>query len=94
MNDEMLRVRNLKVVFPNSRGVVRAVEGIDLRVRAGECAALVGESGCGKSVTSLALMKLLNTPPALWQADEMVFDGRDLLQLSEEEMLSRFGVSL
>ena len=91
MSDDLLRVRNLKVVFPNRRGVVRAVEGIDLRVRAGECAALVGESGCGKSVTSLALMKLLNTPPALWQADEMMFDGRDLLRLSEEEMLSLRG---
>ena len=87
MSEEILRVKNLKVVFPNPRGVIRAVEGIDLSVRPGECAALVGESGCGKSVTALALMKLLKSPPALWQADELTFGGMDLLSMSEEDML-------
>ncbi len=90
----ILKVKNLKVIFPNQRGVIRAVEGIDLSIRPGECAALVGESGCGKSVTSLALMKLLNSPPALWQADELTFDGRDLLKASEEEMLDIRGKDL
>ena len=87
MSDSILSVKNLKVIFPNSRGAIRAVEGVSLNVRPGECAALVGESGCGKSVTSLALMRLLNSPPALWQADEMIFDGRDMLSLSEEQLL-------
>ena len=81
----LLNIRNLKVVFPSDMGVVRAVEGIDLSVRAGECAAIVGESGCGKSVTSMAIMRLLNSPPALMQADEMTFDGHDLLKMEENE---------
>ena len=67
--NELLNVRNLKVIFPTERGIVRAVEGVNLSVRPGECIAIVGESGCGKSVTSLAMMKLLSSPPALMQAD-------------------------
>ena len=55
----MLKLRNLKVIFPNAHGIVKAVEGIDMDIKKGECVALVGESGCGKSVTSLAIMKLL-----------------------------------
>ena len=85
--NELLNVRNLKVIFPTERGIVRAVEGVNLSVRPGECIAIVGESGCGKSVTSLAMMKLLSSPPALMQADEMTFDGKDLLQMSEKQML-------
>lgn len=94
MNDPVLNVRNLKVVFPGEHGVVRAVEGIDLTLHPGECAALVGESGCGKSVTSLALMRLLSSPPALWHADEMTFDGRDMLTMSENELLRIRGKDL
>ncbi|MBE5770351.1 MAG: ABC transporter ATP-binding protein [Clostridiales bacterium] len=85
-NKPLLNIRNLKVVFPSDMGVVRAVEGIDLSVHAGECAAIVGESGCGKSVTSMAIMRLLNSPPALMQADEMTFDGHDLLSMEENEL--------
>ena len=62
----ILHVENLKVIFPNPAGVVRAVEGVSLSVREGECAAIVGESGSGKSVTSLAVMKLLSTPSCGW----------------------------
>ena len=94
MSEPILRVRNLKVVFPGKHGVVRAVEGIDLTLHPGECAALVGESGCGKSVTSLALMRLLSSPPALWQADELTFDGRDMLTMSENELLNIRGKDL
>ena len=83
----MLKVENLKVIFPNPAGVVRAVEGVDLTVREGECAAIVGESGSGKSVTSLSIMKLLNSPPAVMQVDTLEFDGRDLRQATEKEML-------
>ena len=74
----ILHVENLKVIFPNPAGVVRAVEGVSLSVREGECAAIVGESGSGKSVTSLAVMKLLSTPPAVMRVDRLEFDGRDL----------------
>ena len=89
MTDElMLKLRNLKVIFPNEMGVVRAVEGIDLDIHKGECVALVGESGCGKSVTSLAVMKLLNTPPALVQVDELKIDGIELKDYSNKKMQS------
>jgi len=82
----MLKLRNLKVIFPNAMGVVKAVEGIDLDIRKGECVALVGESGCGKSVTSLAIMKLLNSPPALMQVDELCVDGIELKDYSNKKM--------
>lgn len=89
MNDElMLKLRNLKVIFPNQAGIVKAVEGIDLDVHKGECVALVGESGCGKSVTSLAIMKLLNSPPALVSVDELVVDGEELNDYSNKKMQS------
>lgn len=83
---EMLKVRGLKVIFPNEAGIVRAVENIDIDVNEGECVALVGESGCGKSVTSLAIMKLLSSPPALVDAKEITLDGENLLELSEKKM--------
>ena len=89
MNEElMLKLRNLKVIFPNAMGIVKAVEGIDLDIHKGECVALVGESGCGKSVTSLAVMKLLNTPPALISVDEQVIDGVELKDYSNKKMQS------
>ncbi len=87
MTDElMLKLRNLKVIFPNAMGVVKAVEGIDLDIRRGECVALVGESGCGKSVTSLAIMRLLNSPPALMKVDELCVGGVELKDLSNKKM--------
>ena len=82
----MLKLRNLKVIFPNAMGVVKAVEGIDLDIHKGECVALVGESGCGKSVTSLAIMKLLNTPPALISVDELCVGGEELKDYSNKKM--------
>ena len=86
MTEAMLQVRNLKVAFPCTGGVIRAVEGIDLTTRKGECVALVGESGCGKSVTALSIMRLLRTPPSVSRLDELRLDGRDLAGLSEREM--------
>ena len=88
MNDNMLTMRNLKVVFPSNAGMIRAVEGIDLDIRKGECVAVVGESGCGKSVTSLAVMKLLNSPPALMRVDELRLDDEELKDYSETKMQS------
>ena len=81
----LLDVENLHVQFNTSRGVVRAVEGISYQVRAGEVVALVGESGCGKSVSSLAIMRLLAQSGRVTQG-RIVFDGRDLLTLSEDAM--------
>ncbi len=84
----MLKLRNLKVIFPNSHGIVKAVEGIDMDIKKGECVALVGESGCGKSVTSLAIMKLLSTPPAMIKVDELKVDGEELKDYTNKRMQS------
>ncbi len=86
MTDTVLEVRNLKVVFPCPGGVIRAVEGIDLETKKGECVALVGESGCGKSVTALSIMKLLRTPPSVSRIDKLQLDGRDLTHLNERDL--------
>jgi peptide/nickel transport system ATP-binding protein len=82
----LLEVDDLHVHFVTSRGVVRAVEGISYTVRRGEVVALVGESGCGKSVSSLAIMRLLAKPAGRIVRGRILFEGRDLLKLSDEEM--------
>jgi peptide/nickel transport system ATP-binding protein len=79
------------VHFVTSRGVVRAVEGVSWRVYPGEMVALVGESGCGKSVSALAVMRLLAKPAGRVTRGRVLFEGRDLLTLSEEEMRERRG---
>ena len=81
----LLEVDNLHVEFRTSRGVVRAVEGISYQVRAGEVVALVGESGCGKSVSSLAIMRLLAQTGRVTRG-RVLFGGRDLLTLAADEM--------
>ena len=82
----LLEVENLHAHFVTTGGVVRAVEGISYRVRAGEVVALVGESGCGKSVSALAIMRLLARPAGRIVAGRVLFQGRDLLKLADEEM--------
>ncbi|MDX2264686.1 MAG: ABC transporter ATP-binding protein [Hyphomicrobiales bacterium] len=84
--DVLLSVQNLHVRFNTSRGVVRAVEGVSYDVRRGEVLAIVGESGCGKSVSSLAIMGLLPKRTSEITDGRIVFDGRDLLKLSDAEM--------
>jgi oligopeptide/dipeptide ABC transporter ATP-binding protein len=81
----LLEVRNLKTYFETEDGVVKAVDGIDLHVHPGEVLGLVGESGCGKSVTSLSIMRLIDKPGKI-VAGEILYDGRDLLKLTEAEM--------
>lgn len=85
MDNKVLNIKNLKVVFPNQMGIIRAVEGIDIRIEKGKCVALVGESGCGKSVTSLAAMKLLSSS-AMMRVDEMTLCGEDITKLTDKEM--------
>ena len=83
--DRLLEVRGLRTSFHTTDGVVRAVTGIDFHVNRGEIMGLVGESGCGKSVTSLSIMRLI-APPGRVEAGEVIFDGRDLLTLSQRQM--------
>jgi peptide/nickel transport system ATP-binding protein len=81
----LLDVHGLTTSFRTSEGVVRAVTGVDLSVRRGEILGLVGESGCGKSVTSLSILRLIQ-PPGRIEAGEVRFDGRDLMQIPEHGM--------
>ena len=82
----LLRVDGLKTHFHTRDGVVRAVDGVSFDVHPGETLAIVGESGCGKSVTAMSILRLLPMPPARIVGGRIEFDGRDLLGLSEDEM--------
>jgi oligopeptide/dipeptide ABC transporter ATP-binding protein len=82
----LLEVRHLSTQFTTRGGVVRAVDDVSWDVREGETVALVGESGCGKSVSALSVMRLVAAPPGRIVGGEIWFKGRDLLRLSEEEM--------
>ncbi len=84
--EALLEVKDLRTHFHTDAGVARAVDGISFNIQRGQCVALVGESGCGKSVTSLTIMRLLSVPPARIASGKVLFKGRDLLALSEPEM--------
>ncbi len=88
--DNLLEVRNLKTYFFTEDGVVKAVDGVDFTVQRGEILGLVGESGCGKSVTSLSIMRLVGIPGRVVDG-EIFFEGRSLLDLSEDEMVDMRG---
>jgi peptide/nickel transport system ATP-binding protein len=82
----LLRVHDLKTHFHTRDGVVRAVDGVSFDVMPGETLAVVGESGCGKSVTAMSILRLLPMPPARIAGGRIEFEGRNLLELSEPEM--------
>ncbi len=82
----LLEVKNLKTYFYTEDGVVKAVDGVDFYVSPGEVMGLVGESGCGKSVTSLSIMRLVSMPGKVVEG-EIIFDGKDLLKYTEEQMV-------
>lgn len=86
MPEAILSIRNLKTYFYTYAGVVRALEGIDLDLYKGETLGLVGETGCGKSVTSLSIMRLVPNPPGKIVEGQVIFKGEDLLKKTEEEM--------
>ena len=81
----LLDVRGLKTSFSTRDGIVQAVNGMDVRIKPGKTLGMVGESGCGKSVTALSVMRLIDRPGRI-EAGEIVFEGRDLLRLREDEM--------
>jgi len=83
--EPLLQVERLQTHFATQDGVVRAVEGLSFHIHAGETLAIVGESGCGKSVTSMSILRLIQEPPGRI-AGQIRFQGRDLLKLSEAEM--------
>ena len=87
-NGSLLEIADLKTHFVTDRGVARAVDGVSFDVSRGQTVALVGESGCGKTVTALSIMRLVPDPPGKIVNGRVVFQGRDLLGLTERQMRS------
>src|SRR3970040_1750623 len=85
-NEVLLNIEGLQTHFFTEAGTVRAVDGVSLMVRKGETLGIVGESGCGKSVTALSILRLIPNPPGRVEGGNVHFQGRDLLKLSEKEM--------
>ena len=81
----MLHVRNLKTTFPTDRGIVKAVDGVDFSLKNGEIVGLVGESGCGKSMTMLSILRLV-PPPGKVDSGEIIFEGKNLVNATPSEM--------
>jgi peptide/nickel transport system ATP-binding protein/oligopeptide transport system ATP-binding protein len=87
MTDErLLEIKDLHTYFYTDEGVVKAVDGVDLSIGRGETLGLVGESGCGKSVTALSIMRLIQEPPGRIFGGQILFHGKDLTKLSKAEM--------
>ena len=82
----LLEVKDLRTHFFTQEGVVKAVDGVSYDLQEGETLGLVGESGCGKSVSALSLMRLVQDPPGRIVGGEVIFEGRDLLKITEDEM--------
>jgi oligopeptide/dipeptide ABC transporter ATP-binding protein len=86
MSDIVLEVRNLKTHFHTDEGVVPAVDGVDFTLKKGKTLCVVGESGCGKSVTAYTVMRLIPMPPGKVESGEIIYKGKNLVKLTENEM--------
>ncbi|MCP4630283.1 MAG: ABC transporter ATP-binding protein [bacterium] len=86
MKDKLLEIENLHVNFHTPEGIARAVDGVSFHLDPGETIGLVGESGCGKSVTSLSILGLIPSPPGEIESGKIKFDGRNLLNLGTEKL--------
>ncbi|WP_155590174.1 ABC transporter ATP-binding protein [Lysinibacillus cavernae] len=86
MSKTILEVKDLRINFKTYAGLVRAVRGVNFDLKEGETLAIVGESGSGKSVTSNALMKLIPQPPGIYESGQILFNGRDLVPLTDKAM--------
>src|SRR5215813_7659107 len=82
----LLDIRDLRTHFHTEEGVVRAVDGVSLSIARGETLGVVGESGCGKSVTAMSILQLNPVPPTQYAGGRILFRGRDLLKLSEPDL--------
>src|SRR3989441_13147773 len=88
MAQPLLEVQNISVAFDTDRGQIRPVRDVSFSIFPGQTVALVGESGCGKSVTAMSILRLIPAPPGKVLGGRVLFEGRDLLALSEREMRS------
>src|SRR5690606_30122938 len=82
----VLELRGLRTYFDTEEGTVKAVDGVDLAIGRGETLGIVGESGCGKSVTAYSIMRLIPDPPGRIAGGQILFEGQDLARISEAEM--------
>ena len=85
-NKELLEVKDLGITFFTDRGALPAVQEVSFNIKPGETLGVVGESGCGKSMTALSLMQLIPSPPGKITAGEIMYKGEDLLKKSPKEM--------
>ena len=83
---DLLSVHGLRTYFRTQAGLMRAVDGVDLSIKAGQTLGVVGESGCGKSVTALSIMRLIDAPGRIEPGSRILFEGRDLVELEEGEL--------
>jgi ABC-type dipeptide/oligopeptide/nickel transport system ATPase component len=86
MQDDLLDIRNLTVSFNTDDGIFSAVDNVSFCVKKGEIVGLVGESGCGKSVTSLSILRLIPSPPATVESGQIFFNGNDLLKMDAADL--------
>lgn len=85
MNKTLIEIKDLKVYFHTDKGIVKSVNGVSFNINEGETIGIVGESGCGKSVTAMSLMKLL--PTSKIEGGEIIFQGKDILKMNENELM-------
>jgi len=84
--EDLIKINDLKTYFYTEDGVVKAVDGVSFRIKKGETVGIVGESGCGKSITSMSIMRLIPNPPGKIVGGEIFFEGKNLLEYNEAEM--------
>src|ERR1700674_5987574 len=85
----LLSIRDLRTYFYTEAGVARAVDGVSFDIGAGETVGIVGESGCGKSVTALSILRLIQRPGSIEPGSRLEFEGRDIVTLGDEEIRDR-----
>lgn len=86
MDMDLVKIKNLRTDFYTEEGVVKAVNDVSFKIKKGETLAVVGESGCGKSVTAMSIMRLIPNPPGKIVGGQILFEGEDILKMSEAEM--------
>lgn len=86
MSEFLVEIKNLKTYFYTEDGVIKAVDDVSFKIKKGETIGVVGESGCGKSITAMSLLRLIPNPPGKIEGGELIFNGKKLLELSDDNM--------